>query len=118
MTAPGSPTRQQRADAMRARILAHPEAWLTLCRPRYRRLDPAEFQDTDDKRGLLLHQRDPRALEMEYEQCRARFRLSHDPGEIRWQARRAVQLNRHLSARENAYLERLERAALAIEVQA
>lgn len=100
MTARSSTTRQQRADEMRARVLEHPEAWAALRRPVRHEFDPAEFQITDDDPRRLLAERDPRAIELEYQRARLRFWNEHESaGRVRLIARRALVLARHLALR-------------------
>lgn len=118
MTARSATPEQQRADEMRARILAVPEAWAAIRRPIWRRYDPVTFTITDDDRRLPFRQRDPRAIEFEYDHCRERFWSSGYAGEVRLMARRAVQIARYLSALENDFLGRLERDAERVELEA
>jgi hypothetical protein len=100
MTARSRSAELARADEMRARILRNVEAWIALRRPRRFEYDPAEFTIVNDHRGRMAHERDPRAVELEYTELRLAFWNADTAGDVRIIARRAVTLARNLASRQ------------------
>lgn len=99
MTTRTRPTGEQLADEMRARVLSHRGAWVALQRPKRRLYDESAYTDRDDDRRLPLWHRDPRAVELEYDELRIEFWLAADAAQVHFIARRALVLARHLARR-------------------